>query len=827
MDYRTHLTDETAKRVSRAIGATHIGVLFEHVATAFWPSFSGISVVIGLTLLGVHEVVPLGWRMAIWGMVALALAGLFVLGVWRLRWPSPAIAMSRVDATLRGQPLQALRDTPVSRESDPSSRAIWAAHMARMSTRVAAARPVAPEPMMAAKDPYGLRLVALTVLGMGLVFGSIDHAKTVAMTSSTDQIAAGPTWEGWVKPPAFTGKPTLYLADLGAGFEAPQGSQVTVRLYGDGASDDLTLRETVSGIGDGAAPDFKVAQSGDIEIDGPTGQLWSVGLIPDAPPTAELIGDMTRAASGEARQSYRLSDDFGVTKAVMVFERDGAAVTRHYGFALTPEPRPDLIIDVILPQTGSRTEIEGMFAQNVSEHPFSGLPVMMSLRAYDQTGQVSTDAIGEGILPGRRFFDPLAAAIIDVRRELLWNRSNATRAAQVLRAVSYQPDETVGDGDVTQRLRAVISLIEDRVGPMSDERVDQVVKELWEIATLLEDGDLKEALERLRRAQERLQQAMRDGASDEEIARLMQELRGATQDYIARLAEQQGDQESEAAQGETQQMSADQLQQLMDRIQELMEQGRMAEAQQMMDMLNQLLENMRVTQDPNGQGGEGNPSMQGMQDMLRDQQELNDDTFSDLQNQQDQGPQGEEGEGQDRQGSDAQGQGEDGASDMGALSERQGALRRELERQRGNVPNGENAEGIGEALDGAGRAMDDAEQALRENDLGGALDRQAQALEALREGMRQLGDQLSQNQTQDQDGQQGQSGGATGGEERRDPLGRFAGNTGQAGSDEAMTEGEDVYRRAEELLDEIRRRSAEQQRPDDERDYLNRLLDRF
>ena len=157
----------------------------------------------------------------------------------------------------------------------------------------------------------------------------------------------------------------------------------------------------------------------------------------------------------------------------------------------------------------------------------------------------------------------------------------------------------------------------------------------------------------------------------------------------------------------------------------------------------------------------------------------------------------------------------------------QGALRRELERQRGNVPNGENAEGIGKALDGAGRAMDDAEQALRENDLGGALDRQAQALEALREGMRQLGDQLSQNQEQDQDGQQGQSGGTTGGEERRDPLGRFAGNRGQAGSDEAMTEGEDVYRRAEELLDEIRRRSAEQQRPDDERDYLNRLLDRF
>ena len=35
------------------------------------------------------------------------------------------------------------------------------------------------------------------------------------------------------------------------------------------------------------------------------------------------------------------------------------------------------------------------------------------------------------------------------------------------------------------------------------------------------------------------------------------------------------------------------------------------------------------------------------------------------------------------------------------------------------------------------------------------------------------------------------------------------------------------YRRAEELLDEIRRRSAQQNRPEIERDYLRRLLDQF
>jgi hypothetical protein len=42
-----------------------------------------------------------------------------------------------------------------------------------------------------------------------------------------------------------------------------------------------------------------------------------------------------------------------------------------------------------------------------------------------------------------------------------------------------------------------------------------------------------------------------------------------------------------------------------------------------------------------------------------------------------------------------------------------------------------------------------------------------------------------------------------------------------------MLGGEDVYRRARNLLDEIRRRSADQTRPTVELDYLKRLLERF
>lgn len=124
--------------------------------------------------------------------------------------------------------------------------------------------------------------------------------------------------------------------------------------------------------------------------------------------------------------------------------------------------------------------------------------------------------------------------------------------------------------------------------------------------------------------------------------------------------------------------------------------------------------------------------------------------------------------------------------------------------------------------------MDGAEQALRDNNIPEALDRQAEAMEALREGIRNLGEALAQEQRQQQgQGQVAQDGQGDPQANQRDPLGREAGAQGSIDNGENMLQGEDVYRRAQELMDEIQRRSGERERPEVELDYLERLLDRF
>ena len=526
-----------------------------------------------------------------------------------------------------------------------------------------------------------------------------------------------------------------------------------------------------------------------------------------------------------------------------------------------------MIIDLPMPFTGDRDAFTETLIDDFSRHPFANLPVTVTLSVRDGEGQVGTAAPEPMILPGRRFFQPIARAVIEQRRDLLWSRDNGRRVWRMLRAVAHAPEDFFPNETTYLRLDFTLRRLDEMLGagPLTDDNVAEISEALWDLAIQLEEGTLADARERLRRAQERLAEAMRNGASDEEIAELMTEMRDAMNDYMRMLAEQaepgDGTDQPDRAENSTE-ITQDEIQALLDRIQELMEEGRMAEAQALMEQLNQMMENLQVTQG-DGEGGPRTPGQQSMQDLsetLRDQQQLSDESFRDLQErfngqpqqgqpqqgqpgqdgqpgQQGQQPQGgQQGQGQSPgdepsgQGQQSdQGQGGESGTD-GSLADRQQALRDELDRQRGNLPalGGDQAEAARDALGRAEGAMDEAERALREGDMAEAIDRQAEAMNALRDGMRSLGEALAENRSQ-QPGQGQQQGRAEGRVEpsRRDPLGRQMGNNGQLGSEENLLQGGDVYRRAEDILDEIRRRAGEQQRPEEELDYLRRLLERF
>ncbi len=820
--------DQALKRIALPLRLTLLGLWAERLTRAFWPLWTVLITALALLSFDILDQFPLeaGWFGLLTALAALVWTGYD--GWRRFRRPTAEQAIARLDATMPGRPIAALRDTQVIGAADPASQAVWDAHRTRMAARAATARAVEPDLRLASRDRFGLRYMALTLLVTAVIFGSLWRVAGLSglTPGASASAATGPAWEGWATPPAYTGKPTLYLADqTDKTLTLPKGTKLSLRLYGEPGT--LILAETVSGrtnpppASDGAQ-EFVLVQSGHLTIQGDGGRDWKITALPDFPPTIQPDGVLLREADGRFKQDFTATDDYGVQKGEVTIALDLPQTDRRYGLTLPPEKADPVALDLPMPMKRDRRTLSQTLVDDLSKDLLANLPVTMTFSATDAAGQTALSQPLKTTLPGRRFFDPLAAGLIEMRRDLLWNRGNAVRVTQILKALTNEPEGFFRNEKAYLRLRSLISQLDRKATQLDVTSRNEMTEELWQLALMIEEGDLASALERLRRAQDRVDEAIKNGATPAEIDELMKEMQDALNDYLRQQAQQNGKngdpQTSQNGQQQGMNMTQDQLNQMLEKLQELMKQGKTAEAQELMEKLRQFMENMRVTQGEGQGSGQGNPGDQAMKDLgqtLRDQQKLSDDSFRDLQN----GPDGQtQGDGQN----DAQGNGE-------SLADRQKDLQRQLDQlqKNGQLPGAGDPKGQEgrRQLDQAGRAMQDAERALRDGNLPQALDRQAEALDALRNGLRNLGEAQAQNQ---QDGtRQGQATAKQSADGQRDPLGRETGNSTHMGTDRTMLQGGDVYRRAQDLLDEIRRRAGEQARPDDERSYLKRLLDLF
>ncbi|WP_071796113.1 DUF4175 domain-containing protein [Natronohydrobacter thiooxidans] len=805
--------------LTRALRGTLAGLWAERLARCFWPFTTLALLLVAALGFGLQDVVPPLWAM--WGALGAVLALLvaFGWGAWRLTIPTRADAAARLDASMPGRPLSTLADEQAIGAGDAASRRVWLAHLARMQARLTAARAVPGDLRLASRDRFGLRYVALTAFVVALAFGAPSRVTEITeiaqIPGRAEAVALGPSWEAWVQPPAYTGRPSLYLNEVERPtLQLPQGSRVTVRFYGQQGV--MSVSESLSDRGEvdptEMAQDFEIERSGRLSIRGPAGRDWEVTALVDQPPQVQLVGLAARERGGVMRQDFTASDDYGVTGGEVHVALDLDAVERRFGLAPDPEPRAALVLPLPMPASGSRAVIEDAFLEDFSQHAWANLPVTIAFTVEDARGQIGETPATQMILPGRRFFDPMAAAVIELRRDLLWTRANAARVDEILRAIAHRPQEAFRSPEARIRYmethQVLLAALDQ--GGLDGETRDDLAQLMWDLAVLLEEGDLADARERLRRAQERLDEAVRNGADPAEVAELMEELREAMRDYMRQLAEQPRERGEAPPDGESMEITQDQIQELLDRIQELMEEGRMEEAAELLAQLNALLENLQVAEGQGGEGMPGDQAMEGLGETLREQQDLSDDTFNDLQNEfRDDGRQ--EGEGE-----------------RGDLAERQRGLADQLrEQQLQPLPGEGTPEGDAalEALERAQRAMEEAAEALENGETGDALSRQADAMEAMREGMRAMNEARAQDSRERPQGER--AGQETGDGQSRDPLGRERNQGGEVGTEESLLQGEDVYRRARDLLEELRRRSAELERPEAELDYLRRLLDRF
>src|SRR5690606_28638517 len=134
-------------------------------------------------------------------------------------------------------PLAALDDTQALGRSDAGAQAVWATHRARMARLAKGARAVPPDLRLSRFDPWALRLAALVVVFAALIFArdpAIDSVTAALSPTEATALATGPSFEAWAAPPPYTGRPTLYLSEVGNAepIVLPEGTRLTLRAYG-------------------------------------------------------------------------------------------------------------------------------------------------------------------------------------------------------------------------------------------------------------------------------------------------------------------------------------------------------------------------------------------------------------------------------------------------------------------------------------------------------------------------------------------------------------------------------------------------------------------
>ena len=128
--------------------------------------------------------------------------------------------------------------------------------------------------------------------------------------------------------------------------------------------------------------------------------------------------------------------------------------------------------------------------------------------------------------------------------------------------------------------------------------------------------------------------ALEDGASDEEIAKLMDELRKAMDEYmqmLAREAMQNPLSQNPMMQNELMRMlRQSDLQRMMDQIENLARSGSRDAAREMLSELQRMMDNLRAgrhMQQQQAEGNQMNQALDKLSELMRRQQELMDETF--------------------------------------------------------------------------------------------------------------------------------------------------------------------------------------------------------
>ncbi|HEY1838015.1 MAG TPA: TIGR02302 family protein [Rhizomicrobium sp.] len=798
-----HLSDRTGSRPGskpeRYIRFARAAILWERVWPALWPASGVLGLYAAAALLGAFVSMP-GWLHALLFVAALGATGLSVFsGFQSFELPHWAEGARRVerDSALAHRPITEGQDRMALGSGDAVAESLWRAHVRWLLARIGRLRLARPAPHLSHRDPYALRFVVLLLLIAGVFVAGHDWSRRLIAAFSLNGSEGGAvaTMDAWVNPPAYTGEAPLYLdRNMNRVIAVPTGSELVLRVHSANSKPAIALDPAPQG----KRPDFKgkdsefgasyrIVSNGTVSVRADSGMLgnWQFKAIPDNPPIIAFANPPSKTASDALKISFTAGDDYGVVSARAII-RPLRAVGK----------QTSLSIDLPLAAASAKTVTQSVY-RDLRDNPFAGLDVEITLEAKDGAGQIGRSKPVRFHLPAQFFTNPLARALVEQRQNLSLGDPQARgRASRALEALTLAP-ELFYQNQLPLYLN-MRTIYWDLRGARTKADIARIQDELWQLALALEQGEAGKIADQLRQIQQLLSQALAQGAPQDVIDQLLQRYRQTMQRYMQMLAQNPQSATGQPPPGaRVLNISPEDLDKLLKAIQQAAQSGARGAAQQMLSMLQNLLENLHMQ---NGAGGSGSPgdkalsdAIQGLGDLMGRQRALMDKTYR-------------------------QQQGAGDPKDGGAkgLAQQQQKLHDDLNKLLKGL--GDQKQKAPQSLGAAGKAMGDAQNQLNQNSPDNANPSEQQALDALRQGTSDLAKRLMQENGQGQPGENG----------REDPLGRQAGSQGGGfGANGVKVPDKSSMERARAILQELRRRAAQEGRPKEELDYLDRLLKEF
>ena len=791
-------------RSERYIAVARVSLWWERVWPALWPASGIVGLFAAAALFDLFAKIPASLHLIVL-LVDIGFAGYFLFRNFRdFRAPDWQESARRVerDSTLAHRPITERHDKLAAGTGDPLAEALWRVHMKRLLAAIHRLRLRLPQPGLPARDPYALRYVVLLLFVAGIVMAGPDWARRLiaGFTPDSNSSDSAALLDAWITPPAYTGVAPIYLEHTGDRIIAvPAGSQLVMRVHEASSKPNVSLSPTP----DGGTPNFtgaadeygtsmRLATDEYVRVQdgGRVLGRWHIKAIPDLPPVIAFAEPPSKTERNALKIAFTAGDDYGVMSA-------RALIT-----PVRANGRKTIAVDLPL-ASSSKTVTQTVYSDQ-TENPLAGLDVDIVLEAKDGAGQTGRSKPARFKLPARVFTNPLARALIEQRQNLALGNDNAVPKVERLRSRRSRSRRTASIARSGRRLsRDPHGLSGNCAAERGQENVEQVEALLWQIASGIEQGGLLNAAQQLRQLQQMLSEALAQGAPQDVIDALLQRYRDALARYLKILAEN-AQPSNGTAPPNAKTVSAEDFEKLLKAIQQLAQTGSRDQAQQLLAMMQSLIENMHMAQGGSGKGDTPgdkalSDAIQGLSDLTGRQRSLLDKTF------------------REKMGA---GDPKDGGAK--GLAQQQGKLHDDLNKVLKGL--GDQKIPAPDNLGQAGHDMGSAQSQLGSGTLDGAGDAQKNALDDMRKAADALAKSLMEQKGQGQNQGESHQGKSHQGE---DPLGRAAGGTGPDLGGGVKIPDQSELQRARSILQELRKRAAERGRPQQELDYIDRLLKEF